>query len=167
MSGIAEIWSKAVALALLELAREQKRDFYCIQFSSGYSVEDLHVNEFKKDDPYDIKEVIDLAEHFSGGGTEFQLPLDLAREKIGLDQRYSKSDIIFITDGCAVVTDSWLTEFLNWKKDNKVKIYGVLIDSGYNTSSSLKEFCDEIQILSDIKSNTERELIATTIFEII
>jgi len=165
MHGTPEVWSKAVALALLDLAREQKRDFYCIHFSSGYRQQNLHVNEFLKEDPYNIEEILDLAEYFESGGTEFEPPLDLSRTKIGTDQRYSKADIIFVTDGNSAVRDGWLTEFNNWKADNKVVIYGVLINSGWNTETTMKEFCDEIHYLSDIKSTTDSEQVVFSLFE--
>ena len=68
MSGLPEIWAKSVALALFEIAREQKRDFYVIHFSSGARMEQLHTNEFLKTDPFNIEQMIDMAEYFENGG---------------------------------------------------------------------------------------------------
>jgi uncharacterized protein with von Willebrand factor type A (vWA) domain len=97
MDGIPEIWAKSVAMVLLEIAKEQKRDFYCIHFSSGYR--ELHTNEFLKTDEWDVEKVIDMVEYFECGGTEFEPALNLARQKIGVDKLYQKADIVFITDG--------------------------------------------------------------------
>ena len=95
MDGTPEIWAKAVALTLLEIAKEQKRDFFCIHFSSGYRGNNLHTNSFPKDAPFEIEQLIDMAEYFEAGGTEIEPPLDLSREKIGTETNYEKADIIF------------------------------------------------------------------------
>ena len=57
-------------------------------------------------DHYEIetKTVMDLAEYFPGGGTDFQRPLDAALECLQ-HARFKKGDVIFITDGeCQVAT---------------------------------------------------------------
>lgn len=153
MSGLPEVWSKAVALVLLEIAREQKRDFYCIHFSSGYRK--LHTNEFPKNAPFEIEQLIDMAEYFEAGGTEFEPPLNLARQKIGVEAQYSKADIVFVTDGQSVVRDEWMVEFKKWKKENKVNIYSILIDAWDNADSTLKQFSDRIDKLSNLKESQE------------
>lgn len=153
MEGVPEIWSKAVAMVLLEIAREQKRDFYCIHFSSGYR--ELHTNEFLKTAEWDINNVIDMVEYFECGGTEFEPPLNLARQKIGIDKLYQKADIVFVTDGMSAVRDSWLVEYKNWKKDNRVNIYSVLIDSYDNSNSTLHQFSDRVDKLSNLKEGQE------------
>jgi len=151
MDGTPEIWAKSVAMALLEIAREQKRDFYCIHFSSGWRGNKMHTNEFPKGEAFDIEKVVDMAEYFEGGGTEFEPPLDAAREKIGVDKKYQKADIVFITDGQSAVRDAWLLQFKEWKKENKVNIYSVLIDSYDNAISTLRQFSDKVDKLSNIK----------------
>jgi len=155
MDGVPEIWAKSVAMVLLEIAREQKRDFYCIHFSSGYRGDRLHTNEFLKTDPFDIEKLIDMAEYFEAGGTEFEPPLNLSREKIGNDKIYQKADIVFVTDGQSVVSDSWLTDYRKWKKENKVNIYSILIDSYDNSMTTLRQFSDRVDKLSNLKETQE------------
>lgn len=152
MSGLPEIWSKSVALALLEIAREQKRDFFVIHFSSQHSVEELHTNEFLKDKPFEVEQMIDMAEYFENGGTTFEPPLDLARLKIGATKSWSKADIIFVTDGESAVTQKWYEDYNLWKAENKVKVYSILIDSGPNTPVVLKLFSDKVEKLSNMKA---------------
>jgi uncharacterized protein with von Willebrand factor type A (vWA) domain len=154
MDGMPEIWAKAVALTLLDIAKLQKRDFYCIHFDASPK-KDLHTNTFLKTDYGDIEEVIDMAEYFTGGGTLFEPPLELAQDKIMLDQNFSKADIIFITDGESVVGDKWLKEYLNWKKNNKVSIFSILIDSYANNPVVLNTFSDEVRKVSDIRDSGE------------
>ncbi len=155
MSGLPEVWAKSVALALLEIAREQKRDFYVIHFSSGARMEQLHTNEFLKENLFDIEQMIDMAEYFECGGTEFEPPLDWARTKIGEGKQWKKADIIFVTDGESAVTHQWLENFNTWKKENKVAIYSVLIDSGPNSPVVLKLFSDKVEKLSNMKQDAD------------
>ena len=131
MYGVKEIWAKAVALGLLEIAKLQKRSFCAIHFSSGWNESALHTNSFSKKNPYSIAEVIDLAEYFEGGGTQFEPPLDKARQIINNSTEYKKADIVFITDGESVVRDIWLEDFNAWKDEIGLSVYSVLIDSGY------------------------------------
>ena len=150
MYGPKEIWAKAVALGLLEIARYQKRSFFVVHFSSNWNEEVLHVNNFSKKNPYSILEVLDLAEYFEGGGTNFETPLTAARTKITQSSDFKKADIVFITDGESVVRDEWLKDFLSWKKSSEAKIYSVLVDLGYNYRSTLEEFSDDIQLISKL-----------------
>lgn len=142
-------------MALLEIAREQKRDFYVIHFSSGERMEQLHTNEFPKNAPFDISQMLDMAEFFTGGGTEFSPPLDWARWKIGAEKIWSKSDIIFCTDGESAVEQVWLDNFMVWKKENKVSIYSILIDSSANSAVVLNLFSDRVEKLSNMKDQAD------------
>lgn len=58
---------------------------------------------------------------------------------------------MFITDGQSAVRDTWLLQFKDWKKENKVNIYSVLIDSYDNAISTLRQFSDRVDKLSNIK----------------
>lgn len=164
MDGLPEIWSKAVALVLLEIAREQKRDFFCIHFSSGWRQQNLHTNEFPKADPFNVEQLLDMAEYFEGGGTEFEPPLDMARTKIGTEKLYEKADIVFVTDGESAVRDAWLKEYKKWKEENKVNIYSVLIDSYDNSVATVRKFSDRVDKLSNIRESDRNDEIALEIF---
>ena len=101
--------------------------------------------------------MIDLAEYFEGGGTNFETPLSAAQQKISTSNEYKKADIVMITDGESVVTDEWLKSFMLWKKDNDIKVYSVLVDLGYNFRSTLDEFSDKVHKVSRItKSSLDR-----------
>jgi uncharacterized protein with von Willebrand factor type A (vWA) domain len=168
MSGIPELWSKAVALGLLEIAKVQKRDMYVIHFSSSWYGKDsgrLHTNNFPKEVINDLSEVIDMCEYFEGGGTLFEPPLNLAREKINESENFSKADIIFITDGNSAVSDEWLKSFQEWKKQKNVKIYSILIDVTANTDVVLREFSERVDKLSSI--NTSQDQLATVLFKVV
>lgn len=153
MSGQPEIWSKTVGLAILEIARIQKRSCFIIHFDSQ-DKSYLPVYEFKKNTSFNLPLALEMCSYFSCGGTDFQEPLELSQDKITQDGDFEKADIVFITDGEAPVSDSWLKNFLLWKKEKKVNIYSVLIDLSYNTTSSLKLFSDTIYKLEDLTTDT-------------
>jgi uncharacterized protein with von Willebrand factor type A (vWA) domain len=149
MSGVPEVWSKSVALGMVEIAKIQKRDVFVIHFDSGPK-ESLHTNYFPKDGSWGLEEVLDMAEYFSGGGTYFEPPLDRSRDEIMKQERFSKADIIFVTDGESTVTDSWLKEFKAWKKEKNVRVYSILINTYRGTTVSLDLFSDKAFALNDI-----------------
>jgi uncharacterized protein with von Willebrand factor type A (vWA) domain len=68
MSGDRETWSKAVALALLEIATMQKRGFVCIHFGGqSDALEIIEINSGEKDI---LNKAIKVAEFFlNAGGT--------------------------------------------------------------------------------------------------
>lgn len=149
MMGDSEIWSKAVALALLDIARKKRRSYVAIHFDSGVKAKGLHANYFTKSQPYNIEQVIDMAEFFSGGGTEFQPPLDRARTEISSETEFTKADIIMITDGQSFVSDAWLEDFLKWKKEKKINVFSILIGSSSGVET-LKKFSDTVVNLDSI-----------------
>ena len=54
-------------MGLLEIARNQKRDFGVIHFSGDHQPERLRVDYFLKDEPYNIERLIEMAEYFESG----------------------------------------------------------------------------------------------------
>ncbi|MBC8408603.1 MAG: VWA domain-containing protein, partial [Rhodobacteraceae bacterium] len=165
MSGSREIWAKAVALGVLDIAKGQKRDFTAIHFDSTQDPKRLHRNTFLKHEKQSFEKIIGLAEIFLGGGTLFEPALELAQSIIMKEPNFSKADIIFITDGECAVRDNWLHDFLQWKQEKHVSIYGVLIDSGWNSNVTLDEFSDTVIKLSELEQNQNKA--AEEIFGII
>lgn len=62
-----------------------------------------------------INKVIDIAEYWLGGGTDFMKPLGAAMGIIETEE-YSKADIVFTMDGYSAIEDEWLLQFLDRKK---------------------------------------------------
>ncbi len=61
-------------------------------------------------------------------------------------------DIVFITDGDCYVSDNFKRKFKGIKEEKDFKTMGVLVNMGrgHVSDSSLKEFCDNITLVSDI-----------------
>lgn len=149
MAGDKEIWSKAVTLTLLEIARRQRRLFRSICFSSDdtpLQILDMNVRERYQSE---TDKVMDLAEYFPGGGTDFEKPLDAALECLK-NARYKKGDIVFITDGECQVTPEWAENFRKEKEKLGFSLFSVLIDVGPSSLGTLKEFSDRITTIKQL-----------------
>jgi uncharacterized protein with von Willebrand factor type A (vWA) domain len=149
MAGDKEIWSKAVTLTLLEIARRQRRLFRSICFSSDDAP--LQVLDMNPRARYEMEmaKVMDLAEYFPGGGTDFQKPLDAALECLQ-KSKYKKGDVVFITDGECQVTPEWAENFRREKERLGFSLYSILIDVGPSSLGTLKEFSDRITTIKQL-----------------
>ena len=146
MSGQKEEWSKALALALIEIAQQQKRDFYCIHFSTNI------VGEWEvQKGLFDPNVVIDIAEKFSGGGTNFERPLMKAMDVIKKN-KYKKADILFITDGDCAVSGKFISDFKALKTEKDFMVRTVLINtgSGGTSRSTVAQFSDSVTAISNL-----------------
>jgi uncharacterized protein with von Willebrand factor type A (vWA) domain len=157
MAGDKEIWSKAVTLTLLEIARKQRRLFRSICFSSAETP--LQVLDMNPRDRYqaDTKTIMDLAEYFPGGGTDFQRPLDAALDCLG-QSRFKKGDIVFITDGECQVEPEWATRFRAEKERLGFSLFSILIDVGSSSLGTLKEFSDRITTIKQLTGDEAKDI---------
>src|SRR5690606_2694629 len=108
MYGQREAWAKACALALLDQARQAGRDFVGILFSNA---EQVRTFRFPAGAPYDLGRVVEFAEHFFAGGTDFESPLGQAAELLEAefnDAGRARGDIVLITDGYCAVSEAWM-----------------------------------------------------------
>lgn len=157
MAGDKEIWSKAVTLTLLEIARRQRRLFRSICFSSEDTP--LQVLELNARERYgvEIEKVMDLAEYFPGGGTDFEKPLNEALECLQ-KSRYKKGDIVFITDGECQVSPEWAENFRREKEKLGFSLFSILIDVGPSSLGTLKEFSDRITTVSKLTGEEAKDI---------
>lgn len=170
MHGQPEIWAKAVGLALLHVAKSQKRPFTGIHFGSPGEVKtfkfDTTESEFKSETEYDghiqhlhgVNSVIDFAELFFGGGTDFVTPLSKALDQLRDEHmRYGavKGDIVFVTDGMCGVPDAWLAEFKEEQARLGFRVFGIVI-GGHRESEPLWTIADgKVLEVKDLLSGNE------------
>ena len=120
MSGQKELWSKAILLALLSIARLQKRDMACIHFSDS-----LKLWHFPKGNaPY--PEVIANCEFFIGGGTPFEPWMEQALKLVD-DARYTKADVICISDGLSSISAEMRAAWTRRRQEREMRCYAILI----------------------------------------
>jgi uncharacterized protein with von Willebrand factor type A (vWA) domain len=154
MSGSKEIWSKAVALALLEIAKLQKRNYACIHF--GSDDDPIKVIEVPKGQ-VSFETVLEIGQYFLDGGTSFMKPLT---ESVALIEKseFKKADVVFVTDGECAVTDEFLTEFREAKMQKEFKVVSVLVDMGYTTPAAVSEFSDDVKFVSELSTEEAGEI---------
>ena len=148
-----EKWSKAMAVALLEVAQTQKRNFACILFDT--KIQGVYIIEKGEMDP---NKVVDIAENFSGGGTDFVAPLNKALDIIK-DNKFKGADIVFITDGDCGIPDDFVKKFNRTKEEKDFQCMSVLIDFGGGSRSkkTLELFSDDVLQVSKIAELTSGE----------
>lgn len=157
MAGDKEIWGKAVALTLLEIARRQRRLFRFIGFSSRD--EPLFTLDLNPRDHHrvSVDRALDVAEHFPGGGTDFEMPLDAARDGLAAS-RFRRGDVVFITDGECRVDPVWAERFLADKKRLGFSLFSVLIDVGPSSVETLAALSDRVTSVSRLTDDSVRDL---------
>lgn len=146
MEGDLEVWSKSVAITLLDIAFKQKRDFVAILFS--YKVgKTIEFNRNK----VEAAKIYDLATTFYGSGTNFVEPLNEALKLIN-SAKYKYSDIIFITDGEAPLDEEFIESFNIQKQKKEFRMITV------NVSEKIEEALNEINdiqiLLKDLTEET-------------
>ena len=157
MMGDKEIWAKALTLTLLEIARRQRRLCRTICFSSAGTP--LHILDLNPRERYEVEEhkVMELAEYFPGGGTDFETPLNAALDCLK-HSRFKRGDIVFITDGECRVSAEWAEQFRRDKEALGFSLFSILIDVGSNSLGTLKEFSDKITTVSQLNSEGVKDL---------
>ena len=157
MRGDKEVWAKALTLTLLEIARRQRRLFRSICFSSADTP--LQILDLNPRERYEVEmdKVMELAEYFPGGGTDFEKPLDAARECVR-QSRFKRGDIVFITDGECQVPPDWAERFRADKEEMGFSLFSILIDVGSSSLGTLREFSDKITTVSRLTSEGVKDL---------
>lgn len=146
-----EAYAKALALALLDQAREATpaRDFAAILFSDHAEP----AIRFPAELPVSMDDKLAMAELFPGGGTDFEQPLDAARALLEVEYNTAgkqKADIVFITDGTAEVDDAWLHAWRQAKKRLGFRCFGVSIGEWADPELALEEICDDVRRIEDL-----------------
>jgi uncharacterized protein with von Willebrand factor type A (vWA) domain len=157
MEGDKELWAKAVSLTLMDIARRQRRLFRAVLFSSGpTSLRVLDLNQERRYQP-ELAKVMELAEYFPGGGTDFQQPIGAAMDLIE-HKRLKRADIVIITDGESQVTPEWLDNLRRRKEALQFSIYAVLVDVGSSQLSTLAQLSDRVTSIKKLSAEGTREI---------
>jgi len=154
--GSVEEYEKALALGLKEIASIQRRAFAAVFFSDG---DDLKTIEFSPKE-FEPQKVIELAEYFEGGGTDFEKPL-LKGMEILQKSEYKNGDLVLITDGECAVSPEFQAEFLKVKKARGFKVFSIVIDlNGKCSTDGVKPFSDWVYTLSELTQDVAELLFA-------
>jgi len=144
-----QAWSKAFALAMLDIAAKDNRKFAMVHFANANHVK----TDLFEPGRYTAEDVIRAAEQFFGGGTDFEAPLTEAMTL--MEKGYENADITIITDGECRISDSFAEQFRNAMLKYKATVTGILLDKDRPCGKTLEPFCDKIYHSKDI---TEEEI---------
>jgi uncharacterized protein with von Willebrand factor type A (vWA) domain len=151
--------SKGFVLALAMIAKRQRRDFAVVTFSNN--VGEVFTYEKGKVTP---AQLVELAQYFKGGGTNYVPALNAAKVIIEKQKRFKKADILFVTDGepgdtGALEKESWKKEFFAFKHDTGTSIMSLLIGSDAKRRF-VQSFSDKVIHAKDFHSNESHDVLA-------
>ncbi|MFS0689913.1 VWA domain-containing protein [Sporosarcina sp. 179-K 8C2 HS] len=136
--------AKGFTLALMSIARRQRRDFCLILFSTHIQVFKYEKGKVKSSD------LVNLAQIFLSGGTNFALPLSRSLSVIN-ESRFKEADVIFVTDGEDEINDSFLEEFNKKKKEKAFNVLSFILGGHVNT---VELFSDKVVIMKDFEDES-------------
>lgn len=140
-----EVWAKAIFLALLSIARLQKRDLVCIHFSNN-----LRLWQFPKGQA-DYPQVVASCEYFEGGETPFEPFMDKALQLVD-EATYQKADVIILSDGLSDVHDEMRAKWNERRSTRGMRTYSVLI--GTNEGAGLlASISDALMTITDLNAD--------------
>lgn len=149
MSGQRNIWASAVTLALLSIARKEKRDCAVVAYSSSSEQE---VWSFPHAEPLDPDKVVEMAGHFFCGGTDATPALREAVKITQGDINFTKADLVLISDGEDYYQDDDI-RLQSELKARGVRMHGVMI--GDVPSEYLTEMCETLVSAYDLAGANE------------
>ena len=160
MQGMNETWSKAVALAMCQIAVDQKRSFVVIHFDT--QVKQIFSFPTGKTNP---EQLIDCMAYFSGGGTKFAPALATAYDHIATaaEKDMRDADVIFITDGEAPLSNEEHRIINIAKKATGASLYTVCLGS---SAPSLAPISDKFILLKHLLGSEDEEQVKDTLFSV-
>lgn len=138
MSGL-DAPSKGFSLALLAIAKKQRRDFCVLLFSTTTRMFIYKKGKVK------VPEVVKLTKTYLGGGTNFSCVLEEA-VAVMKESRFRAADLILVTDGEDEVDESFLTTFQQAKEEKGFQVLSLVLGQA---CESVKNFSDRVVQITD------------------
>jgi uncharacterized protein with von Willebrand factor type A (vWA) domain len=130
--------AKALALTMAWIARQQKRWCGLVAYSGDTGSRLLAMPPGKVSE----MELLNWLEPFIGGGSYIDVPIrELPTFYATLGSPVGETDVIMITDAICNPNDKLIENFNAWRKEKKVKTYGLCIQS---KPGKLEEMCDQV-----------------------
>lgn len=152
MSGAANEWARSVALALVTIARKEKRDAAAVEFSSAGQIKRW---QFLKKERFEPDNVLDFVTHFFGGGTQIASGMLSAKEFIDTRPEFRKADIVLITDGQDYFNDERDGTMREELQNKGIRVHGVAIGSEAENNGYLQQMCDSVVSAYDMAGPNE------------
>lgn len=148
-----EVWSKAVALALLAIARLQRRDFAVIHFAGG---NETPLHRFPQGEGT-YPDVIACLDTFLGGGTTFEPWMARALSLVE-EATFDRADVIAISDGLTTIDPGVVARWNRIRAARGMRAYAVLIGTAEG-AGALASIADALLTLADL--GADRDVLAT------
>ncbi len=165
MRGPRELWAKAVTLTLADRARRHGRACRAIVFDARPEVFERELVPPRPPGGArrlpDSGAIVEFAEHFPGGGTDFVPPLEAALAALG-ESRYRKGDVVFVTDGEASLPAAFERRFAEAKARLGFRVLAVLVDIGRVRETTLTRFADEVHRVSELTGEAAMRVLGAT-----
>jgi len=142
LSGV-DTWCKAVALALLSTAIEQRRAYTLL----GFTMEVEHEMTVLPGEASMQALLPHLTRHCRGG-TSFDAALTRALEVLHTAPSMHQADIIFITDGEDSISPELVEAIAHAQKENGVHVYAICVGQDANPES-LRAIANEVYHVSE------------------
>ncbi len=152
MAGAKEQWSKAVAIALLTIANQQKRTCRILHFCESI----CRVDDFPSCE-LDPHRLLDCMEAFYNGGTSWEAPLNGALEIIRAESAYKNADIVLITDDLCNVSSSWLKHFKQSQSLLEFSTFGIML--GSSNTGILSSIANTVIAIPNLTQDGEIEMV--------
>ena len=133
MSGEPENIAKAVTLSIASIAKEQKRECFLINFSTG-----IEIFDFSKE--LGIGELVSFLKKSFHGGTDVAPALEYAVKKLQED-RFKNGDLLVISDFQAPDVGSDLKAKIKLAKEKRNRFYSLVI--GNYSSNAINKIFDK------------------------
>ncbi len=138
--------SKAFCLALLMIAKRQKRDFAIIPFAL-----DIGEVQFFLKGRSSTDQLIHFSKQFLGGGTNYEKPL---RESLTIltQSKFKGADVLFVTDGSSFLSTDFINEFNQIKRKRQFECTSIILTNRPNTIDLklVHRFSDKIIEVNDL-----------------
>lgn len=137
MSGSREEWSKAVALALADIAARQNRAFGIIHYAGQVSRVDLFPDARAMSFPV----LLESLAHFPGGGTVLSHAIERAGEVMAAGA-WTRSDLVVVSDGDDYSAPEAARKLAELRKKRGAVAYGIAIASEF--PRELASACEDV-----------------------
>jgi len=152
MEGKTDMWSKAIAIACIQIAQREKRDARIILFNASIKFYTDFYHASRKDDFMD--RMVKFIETAPSGGTEFEPPLISAKTFIKNEKELKDADIILITDGYANLSSRFIDEFLDSKKELEYSLFSIVLDASFDFQDHvLKPISDRFFPITELNND--------------
>jgi uncharacterized protein with von Willebrand factor type A (vWA) domain len=151
MFGERNEWARAVSLALLTIARREKRDAAVVEFSSPGQTASW---EFLRREGVKPERILDFITHIFEGGTHIYSGLEVSRTFIDSRPEFKQADIVLITDG-GDRFEELDAEIRAHFREKGVRVHGVSIGISAEDNTYLQKMCDTVVDTDNLKGANE------------